>query len=158
MNTDMKTWLELLELQHRYMAALDNDELERWPTFFTPDCIYEIIPKENIDAGLAMPVIYCRNDRMLRDRVTSLRQANIYEPHVYRHMASGLLIKSAEGDTVTATSSYAVIRTGLSGESSVYQAGRYEDECIRTDDGWRYRKKRVVYDTLRVQTLLATPI
>jgi anthranilate 1,2-dioxygenase small subunit len=29
---------------------------------------------------------------------------------------------------------------------------------VRVDGEWRYRRKRVVYDTLRVQTLLATPI
>jgi anthranilate 1,2-dioxygenase small subunit len=29
---------------------------------------------------------------------------------------------------------------------------------VRTPDGWRYASKRVIYDTSRVQTLLATPI
>jgi anthranilate 1,2-dioxygenase small subunit len=29
---------------------------------------------------------------------------------------------------------------------------------VRTPAGLRYQAKRVVYDTLRVQTLLATPI
>jgi anthranilate 1,2-dioxygenase small subunit len=29
---------------------------------------------------------------------------------------------------------------------------------VRTADGLRYRAKRVIYDTSRVQTLLATPI
>jgi anthranilate 1,2-dioxygenase small subunit len=29
---------------------------------------------------------------------------------------------------------------------------------VRTADGWRFQSKRVVYDTLRVQTLLAYPI
>jgi len=40
----------------------------------------------------------------------------------------------------------------------VYQAGKYFDRIMRTADGLRYRSKRVVYDTSRVQTLLATPI
>jgi anthranilate 1,2-dioxygenase small subunit len=40
----------------------------------------------------------------------------------------------------------------------VFQAGRYVDRIVRTLDGWRYASKRVIYDTSRVQTLLATPI
>src|SRR3546814_1760605 len=72
-------WTEIAILQHQYVSALDSGNLEAWPQFFTEDCRYEIIPKENVDAGLPAPVIYCRNQKMLRDRVTSLRNANIYE-------------------------------------------------------------------------------
>lgn len=155
----LQLWLELSELQARYVSALDNDQLEAWTGFFTEDCRYEIIPKENVDAGLPAPVIYCRNRRMLRDRVLSLRHANIFEGHTYRHMTSGLVVTSNDGETICTTSSYIVVITGQNGESSVYQAGRYDDELVRDETGeLRYRKKRVVFDTLRVQTLLATPI
>ncbi|MCZ2496077.1 anthranilate 1,2-dioxygenase [Xylophilus sp. Kf1] len=157
-NERLQLWLELSELQARYVHALDNDDLEGWTLFFTEDCRYEIIPKENVDAGLPAPVIYCRNRRMLRDRVLSLRHANIFEGHTYRHMTSGLVITSDDGTTITTTSSYTVVITGQTGESNVYQAGTYQDELVREDGELRYRKKRVVFDTLRVQTLLATPI
>ena len=70
---------EITELFDRYAAALDNDRLEEWPGFFVEDCLYEVIPKENEDAGLPAPVIHCDNAGMLRDRVLSLRHANIYE-------------------------------------------------------------------------------
>jgi anthranilate 1,2-dioxygenase small subunit len=59
---------------------------------------------------------------------------------------------------VTTESSYIVVITNQAGESSLYQAGRYLDEVTLQDGEWRYRSKRVVYDTLRVATLLATPI
>ena len=95
---------------------------------------------------------------MLRDRVLSLRNANIYEDHVYRHATSGLVIKKYEDGVVTTESSYIVVITSQAGESSVYQAGNYLDEVVQQDGEWRYRSKRVVYDTLRVPTLLATPI
>lgn len=158
MNTKLQLWLELSELQARYVSTLDSLQLEAWTEFFTEDCRYEIIPKENVDAGLPAPVVYCRNRKMLRDRVLSLRHANIYEGHTYRHMTSGLVITGQAGDVVTTTSSYVVVITGQAGESNVYQAGTYLDELVRVEGEWRYRQKRVVYDTLRVQTLLATPI
>jgi anthranilate 1,2-dioxygenase small subunit len=158
MEQEMKLWIELQMLQGRYISALDNDRLEAWPTFFTEDCLYEIVPRENEIAGLPVGIIHCTNQRMLRDRVVSLRNANIFEEHTYRHMTSGMNIVSQSQDEVRTESSYVVIQTLTNGESFVYQAGRYLDRVVRTSDGWRYAEKRVIYDTSRVKTLLATPI
>jgi anthranilate 1,2-dioxygenase small subunit len=160
MNTivTMQLWFEIFQLQERYCAALDNDRLEEWTSLFTEDCLYEIVPKENVDAGLPIGVIYCDNQGMLRDRVKSLRHASIYEAHTNRHMTSGLLIKVISDTEVECDSNYVVIQTRTNGESFVYQAGRYADRIVLTENGWRYRQRRVVYDTSRVQTLLASPI
>ena len=130
-------WTELLELQHRYVHALDNNRLEDWPGFFVEDCRYEIIPKENFDAGLPAPIVYCRNAGMLRDRVLSLRNANIFEDHVYRHATSGLVITAVEEGVVHTQSSYIVVITGQAGDSSVYQAGTYLDEVVQHEGGAR---------------------
>lgn len=154
----MKLWFELHMLQNQYISHLDNDRLEAWPTLFTEDCTYEIVPKENADMGLPIGIIYCTNQRMLRDRVVSLRNANIYEDHTYRHMTSGLVVTGEENGVIETESSYVVVQTRSNGESDVYQAGKYYDRVVRTADGLRYLGKRVVYDTSRVQTLLATPI
>lgn len=154
----IQLWFEIYQLQERYCAALDNDRLEEWATLFTEDCLYEIVPKENADMGLPIGLIYCDNQRMLRDRVLSLRHASIFEEHSCRHMTSGLVITPVDADTVQAESSYVVVQTRTNGESFVYQAGRYLDKVVRTPAGWRYRQRRVIYDTSRVQTLLATPI
>ena len=158
MTEKMTLWFELHQLQESYIHALDNDRLEDWPEFFTDDCLYEIVPRENAEASLPIGVIYCDNKKMLRDRVLSLRHANIYEAHTYRHMTSGLVFKALDNNTIEAESSYVVIQTLQNGDSFVYQAGRYLDLVVRTAAGWRYAKRRVIYDTLRVPTLLATPI
>jgi anthranilate 1,2-dioxygenase small subunit len=157
MNADLETRVQLQMLQDRYIDALDNDRLEEWPEMFVDDCLYEIIPKENVDLGLPAPVIYCDNKRMLHDRVVSLRHANIYSPVTYRHFISGTTWR-AEGAGLAVRSNYLVINTSQMGESVVYQTGRYEDVVIDTPLGWRFKSKRVVFDTSRVQTLLAIPI
>jgi anthranilate 1,2-dioxygenase small subunit len=95
---------------------------------------------------------------MLSDRITSLRKANVFEPHTYRHLTSGLELTPVDADTVEMQSNYVVVQTLTDGESRVYQAGRYFDTIVRTAHGWRYKSKRAVYDTLRVPTLLVTPI
>ena len=155
---DMKLWFELHMLQDQYINNLDNDRLEAWPTLFTEECLYEIVPKENADMGLPIGIIFCNNRRMLRDRVVSLRNANIYEEHSYRHMTSGLCVVAQNDGVIETESNYVVIQTRTNGESGVYQAGKYYDKVVRTEEGLRYKSKRVIYDTSRVQTLLATPI
>jgi anthranilate 1,2-dioxygenase small subunit len=154
----MKLWFELHILQDQYINALDNDKLEAWPALFTEDCLYEIVPKENADLGLPVGIIHCTNQKMLRDRVVSLRHANIYEEHSYRHMTSGLTVAGEKDGVIETESNYVVIQTRTNGESNVYQAGKYFDRVVRTEEGLRYQSKRVIYDTSRVQTLLATPI
>jgi len=154
----IKLWFELHTLQSRYINALDNDRLEEWPAFFTEDYPYEIVPRENADQGLPVGIIHCANQKMLRDRVVSQRHANIFDAHSYRHITSGLTVLAESADSIETESSYVVVQTRSNGESFVYQAGRYLDNVVRTADGWRYRSKRVIYDTSRVQTLLTTPI
>jgi anthranilate 1,2-dioxygenase small subunit len=155
---DLALRQELLALQDQYISTLDTDALELWPEMFTDDCLYEIIPKENEDLGLPAPVIHCDSKAMLRDRVVSLRNANIFQPVVYRHFISGLTIQSDDGETVAMQSSYLVINTSQLGQSTVYQTGRYHDVVLRTPVGWRFSVKRVIYDTSRIQTALAIPI
>ena len=66
---------------------------ERWPEFFTEDCRYRVTSAENYEAGLPLGLIYATSQNMLRDRVSALRDANIYEPQRYRHLISGIRIE-----------------------------------------------------------------
>jgi anthranilate 1,2-dioxygenase small subunit len=155
---DLNLRQEMLALQDEYVSTLDTDALEAWPDMFVEDCVYEIIPKENVDLGLSAPVIFCDNKKMLRDRVVSLRNANIYQAVIYRHFISGLTFQKTDNDLVEMTSSYLVINTSQLGSSIVYQTGRYHDVVVRLNDRWRFKSKRVIYDTSRIQTALAIPI
>ena len=82
--------LELDQFYADYVHCLDADELERWPEFFTEDCFYRITSAENYEAGLPLGLIYATSRNMLKDRVSALRQANIYEPQRYRHLVSSI--------------------------------------------------------------------
>ena len=115
---DLQLWFEISRLQDRYVSTLDNDRLEEWPDLFTDDCLYEIVPRENATSGLPIGLIHCDNKRMLHDRITSLRQANVYEAHSYRHMTSGLTLRRIDANTVESESSYVVIQTRTEGDCS----------------------------------------
>jgi anthranilate 1,2-dioxygenase small subunit len=155
---DIVLYHDLQRLQEHYINVIDSDRLEEWPDLFIEDCVYEIVPKENADRGLPMGIMHCFGRPMLRDRVVSLRKANVFEPHTYRHMTSGLEFTQVDTTTIDMQSNYVVVQTLSDGESRVFQAGRYFDRVVRMAKGWRYQRKRAVYDTSRVQTLLVTPV
>jgi anthranilate 1,2-dioxygenase small subunit len=155
---DMTLRQTLLALQDEYISTLDTDALELWPEMFVEDCLYEIIPKENADLGLPAPVIYCDSKAMLRDRVVSLRNANIFQPAIYRHFISGLSFLTEADGTVEMRCSYLVVNTSQLGQSTVYQTGRYHDVVVQRDGRWLFKSKRAIYDTSRIQTALAIPI
>jgi anthranilate 1,2-dioxygenase small subunit len=104
-------------LQERYVGVIDTGRLEQWPDLFTEDSVYEILPKENADHGLPMGIMHCFGRAMLQDRVTSLRKANVFEVHTYRHLTSRLEITPIDANTVEMQSNYVVIQTLTDGES-----------------------------------------
>jgi 3-phenylpropionate/cinnamic acid dioxygenase small subunit len=153
--TDLEVRLRVEDLHARYAHALDADELERWPEFFTANGRYRITTAENEARGLPLPVLYAEGQAMLRDRVASLRHANIYEPQRYRHMVSAVLVE-ADGASVKSVANFFVIRIMENGETMLFASGRYVDRIARAE--MRYEERVVICDSRRFDTLLAIPL
>jgi anthranilate 1,2-dioxygenase small subunit len=149
---------EVEDLIHAYVQCIDDDRLEEWPDFFTDDCLYKVIPRENADLGLPVAVMFCDSKGMLRDRIVALRKANIYAPHFYRHLVSNTRILSEQAGVITAQTNYGVFQTLLDGETRVYNTGKYVDKIVRVNGQLRFKEKLCVFDTYRIQTLMVTPI
>lgn len=148
----------IARLQMEYVHAIDNNELERWPQFFTEKCFYQIIPRADYDQGRLIGVWFCDNRGMLEDRVSSIREVNVYEPHVYRHVIGPTEILEAKDGVCRAQTSYLVVRTMHDGDMHVFSAGRYVDEIVMEGSAARLRKRVVVTDSWRYDTLVVIPI
>jgi anthranilate 1,2-dioxygenase small subunit len=155
---EIGTRLELQDLYTAYAACLDTDALESWPEFFTQDCRYRITSAENYDSGLPIGLIYATSKNMLRDRVSALRQANIYEPQRYRHLVTGVAIAGRDSDGLDVTASFLVVRTMQDGGMILFAVGRYIDRVAYGPAGWLFARKEVVLDSRRIDTLLAIPL
>ena len=144
-------------LHARYAHALDADRLEEWPGFFSEEGVYRITTAENEARGLPLPVVYAEGRRMLRDRVASLRHANIYEPQRYRHMVSCVLVEKADASRVTCVSNFLVVRVMQNGEAVLFASGRYVDRITLAPQPL-YEERVVICDSRRFDTLLAIPL
>ena len=142
----------------RYVHALDDDRLEEWPDFFLEQGRYRITTAENHERALPLPIIYADSRAMLRDRVSALRHANIYEAQRYRHVVSSVLVERVDQHSVRATSNFQVTRIMHTGESTLFASGRYLDRIRIEPPGARFEERIVVLDSRAVDTLLAIPI
>jgi anthranilate 1,2-dioxygenase small subunit len=150
--------LELEELYTDYVHCLDADELERWPDFFTEDCFYRITSAENYEAGMPLGLILATSRNMLKDRVSALREANIYEPQRYRHLVSSIKVVEEREPTLELSANFLVVRTMQEGDMTLFAAGRYLDQVRYEDGTWKFARKTVVLDSRQIDTLLAIPI
>ena len=156
---DISTTLQVQDLQARYIQALDGDRLEDWPNFFTDKCRYLVTTADNVAQGMPLGMIYATSRAMLRDRVRSLRDANVYEAQRYRHMIAPPVIERDEGGLVHAQTGFMVVRIMHTGETVMFVTGRYDDRIVLDGpDAPRFVEKVVVLDSRQIDTLLAIPI
>ena len=156
--TPMELQFHIEQLQNNYVECIDDDHLEQWPEFFIDDCLYQIISRENEDRKLPVSAIVCDSNAMLVDRIVSLRNANVYAEHYYRHIISNVNIKEVTNEVVYVQTNYLVLQTRLSGATEIYNSGKYEDQVFATEDGLKFKQKRAVFDTYQIQSLMVTPI
>ncbi|MBK8064989.1 MAG: aromatic-ring-hydroxylating dioxygenase subunit beta [Betaproteobacteria bacterium] len=145
-------------LQSAYVDCIDNDRLESWQEFFTEECLYRILPRESYLNGWPAGLMHCEGRGMLRDRILSLRRANIYEPHWYRHLVSSMRLKGEEQGGWRLHTNFAIVRTMRTGEQSLFVAGFYDDVVVEQAGKLLFRERTVVLDSNRVDTLLVIPV
>ncbi len=150
---------QLIQLNAEYAATIDDDRLEQWPDFFTPDCRYRVTTRDNFRRNLPAGLIYADSRDMLADRVLSLRKANVYEAQRYRHVIGvPRLMESVEGEPRRAITSFVVLRISRQGHTEIFASGDYHDEVATVDAQLRLRLRDVVCDSSRIDTLLAIPL
>jgi anthranilate 1,2-dioxygenase small subunit len=158
MPADIATQFAVERLLARYVASIDEDRLEEWPDYFLEECRYQIISAENYEQGLPIGVFFANSRGMLRDRVSALRQANVYEPQRYRHLVSSTLILGESDGVVTAQSNYMVVRIMHDGATALFSTGRYLDRVRLVGPEPLFAEKLVIFDSRRIDTLLALPL
>jgi anthranilate 1,2-dioxygenase small subunit len=144
--------------QAEYTRCIDDDRLEEWPDHFHGSCVYRITTAANYREGLEGAIIFANSKGMLRDRVSALREANIYERQSYRHiLGQPSILDETEGE-IRSETPFLVARIVQDGDTDIFATGRYLD-MYRIEDGRaRLNERTVVCDSSRIDTLMALPL
>ncbi|MDF3832262.1 aromatic-ring-hydroxylating dioxygenase subunit beta [Cupriavidus basilensis] len=155
---DFETYTQLLALYADYAAALDNNEWEKWPDFFTEECVYKLQPRENHEHGFPLATLSFESRGMLKDRIYGATETIFHDPYYQRHVVGIPRILKAGPERIEAEASYAVFRTKPDGLSTVYNVGRYIDVIRRTEDGLKFESKLCVFDSEMIANSIIYPI
>ena len=155
-DADLRYALDLLTAD--YVHALDDGDLDRWPDFFTEDCVYKIIPRENHENGWPLAVWSCEGRGMLRDRITAIRETQLFAPRVLRHVTGNTLVRRRDRAALEAVTNYAVYESSLDRATEVFNVGRYLDRVVLDGGRLKFAEKLCVFDNSVIPTSLIYPI
>ncbi|MGH7045179.1 MAG: aromatic-ring-hydroxylating dioxygenase subunit beta [Stellaceae bacterium] len=150
--------MRLADLYCAYADALDEGELERWPDFFTEDCLYRVTPRENFEQEMPIALIYCESRGMLIDRVTAIRETALYVPRTLRHLVSNIRLRGVGGEGMRLTASFALLQTMLDRPSELFLCGQYRDRVVEDGGRLRFAERICIYDSTIVPTSLVFPV
>ncbi len=141
-----------------YYAMIDSDRLEEWASYFVENGSYRVTTRENFDQNLPLSLMSCKGQSMFRDRISALRTANIYEPHVYCHLHGWLRVTDVSRETIGTESSFSVIRTMSEGDTMLFASGRSYYNFRDIDGKLVLSERVIVLDSRQIDTLLVIPL
>src|SRR4051812_23747835 len=146
-------------LVSEWARCVDENRVEDICELLAPEGRYRVQSRFNADRNLPHSLMDAQSPAQLRDRIRSMRLANIYEPQHYRHLVSGVQIIGGEGKRVQVRSNFAVIRTlDLDGDMKVFATGQCEDWVEVGDGEPRFASRHFKLDSRVVETLMVIPL
>ena len=155
---DSEVWYKIDRFLADYAHRLDDGLIDAWTGFFSADALYQITTRENFEAGYPIGIMLCEGRGMMEDRVLALKTANVFEPHTYCHIVGRPEIRDASPEVLSARSNFSVFRTMEDGEAELFATGKYLDQIVFEDGMPKFKARRVILDSRRVDVLLVFPL
>lgn len=148
----------LCELQALAAQRADSGRWTEWAELFTQDCLYLLQPRENFERGFPLATMMFESRGMLLDRAYAVTQTIFHDPYYQRHVVGPPLVLKVQDGRIHCESNYAVFRTKLSQETTVFNVGRYLDEVVSTPEGLKFAVRRAIYDSEMIPNSIIYPI
>jgi anthranilate 1,2-dioxygenase small subunit len=148
------------ELQTKYLAALDRQDMKDWLDCFAEEASYICISRENQDAGLPVAMMLDDTRARLKDRVKFVDEvwSGTYEDYATRHFVQRFECKATGNGRVNVLSNFIVAYTNRRGASDILATGVYEDEIDLNGVSARFTAKKAIMDTVTTPRYLVFPI
>ena len=156
---EFQDFYALSQLYARYASVIDAGDWDGWVEMFTEDCSYKLQPRENYERGFPLATLAFQGKGMLKDRVYGIRETLFHDPYYQRHVVGTPIVHRVDGDgRIHSEANYAVFRTRLSKESTVFNVGRTLDEIVRVNGELKFAKRLVIYDSEMIPNSIIYPI
>lgn len=155
---DFDTWMALERLYLQYAQIVDEARWDEWVNCFAEEAEYKIQPRENFERGFPLATLSLTSRGMLKDRAYGITNTLFHDPYYQRHVVSAPLVTGVVDGVIHAEANYAVFRTKLDGQSTVFNVGRYLDQVVRTPEGLRFAKRWCIFDSEMIPNSLIYPI
>ena len=155
---DLQTWFEIQQLYADYASAVDSGQWDLWPEFFTEQCVYKLQPRENHERGFPLATLLLTSKGMLKDRVYGISETIYHDPYYQRHVVGAPIVRKVENGRIHSEANYAVFRTKLDKESTVFNVGRYVDTLVHTSEGYKFAERLCIFDSEMIPNSIIYPI
>jgi len=156
---DIAPTSEALQLFYAlYHEALDDVRLDEWSGFFTQDCLYQVIARENWDAGLRLCFMQAEGKGMIIDRVQGILRTQQFGPRTYRRFFSGLRMTGTESTDILVRQNVLLVQTLMDQPSLILLCGVAYDRLVRADDRLLFKQRIVVADSELIENSLIYPL
>ena len=155
---NFETHMALTRLYADYALAVDSGHWDLWPEFFTEQCVYKLIPRENHERGFPLCTLSFTSKGMLKDRVYGIQETLYHDPYYQRHVVGAPVVRRVDGECIHAEANYAVFRTKLDKASTVFNVGRYIDTIVPTPEGLKFAERLCVFDSEMIPNAIIYPI
>ena len=155
---NFETHMALTRLYAYYALAVDSGHWDLWPEFFTEQCVYKLIPRENHERGFPLCTLSFTSKGMLKDRVYGIQETLYHDPYYQRHVVGAPVVRRVDGERIQSEANYAVFRTKLDKQSTVFNVGRYIDTIVPTPEGLKFAERLCVYDSEMIPNAIIYPI
>jgi 3-phenylpropionate/cinnamic acid dioxygenase small subunit len=145
-----------------YAEALDDGEIARWPDFFAgDDALYRITTRDNLDRGMALCLVLCEGQSMMRDRATALQKTVVYRHRLQRRMMSGIRVLASDGldqGSVKVRSSFALFEAMGDDPSKLIACGRSTDFIVQQGGELKFKDRFCVVDSRVMPDSIVFPL
>jgi 3-phenylpropionate/cinnamic acid dioxygenase small subunit len=149
---------EIESFHVEYCAALDANDVERWPDFFSQEATYRVTSRQNALLDMPVGLIYCEGLDMIIDRALAVAHSQMFAPRHMLHVMGMARVLQETGSTISSQTPFILMQTLVEGPSTVHLAGVYHDRFVREGDRLLLASRDVIHDTEILDTALAYPV
>jgi 3-phenylpropionate/cinnamic acid dioxygenase small subunit len=141
-----------------YAETLDEARLTEWPDFFSENCLYQIIARENYENGYGLCTMQADSKGMILDRVQGILRTQRFGPRYYRRFYSGTRICGVEDQVIKVRQNVLLIQTLIDQTSKIQLCGVAHDHLIRQGERLLFKQRIVVADSELIEDSLIYPL